>query len=82
MLTEYIQAVMRHATYERFDEDNSIFGSIDAPGFEGVWANEATHEACEAELQSVLEDWILLGVRLHHTLPVIAGISLNAPAVA
>jgi hypothetical protein len=47
-----------------------------------VWANADTLEACRDELQEVLEDWILIGVRLGHTLPVIDGISLNpAPVV-
>ena len=32
---------------------------------------------CENELRSTLEDWILVGLRLGHKLPVIAGIDLN-----
>ena len=32
---------------------------------------------CERELQSVLEDWLLLGLRLGHRLPVIGEIDLN-----
>jgi len=32
---------------------------------------------CERELRSVLEDWILLGLRLGHRLPKLAGIDLN-----
>jgi len=34
------------------------------------------HE-CEDELHSILEDWILLGLKLNHPLPVIVGIDLN-----
>ena len=58
MLTRYIQAAMRQAAYEIL-EDGSFYGSI--PGFPGLWANEATLEACREELQSALEDWILVG---------------------
>jgi hypothetical protein len=47
MLTRYIQAAMRHAQYEMLD-DKTFYGSIS--GFEGVWANEATLEACREEL--------------------------------
>jgi len=47
-----------------------------------VWANEATPEETRRELRSALEDWLQLGLRLHHRLPVIEGIDLNAAAVA
>lgn len=66
MLTRYIQAAMSHAQYEIL-EDKTFYGSI--PGFEGVWANEPSLEACRQELQDALEDWILLGVSLNHELP-------------
>ena len=60
MLTEYIQAAMRRATYEILEDDRTFFGRI--PGFDGVWANEATLEACREELQSALEDWIVFSL--------------------
>jgi hypothetical protein len=45
-----------------------------------VIAFGATLRQCEQELRSTLEDWILLGFHLGHTLPVVAGIDLNKPA--
>jgi hypothetical protein len=49
----------------------------------GVVAFSETLRGCEAELQSVLEDWILLGPKLGHDLPVMEGIDLNRePTVA
>ena len=33
--------------------------------------------ACREELQSVLEGWIILGLRLGHTLPVVDGVDLT-----
>jgi hypothetical protein len=42
-----------------------------------VAAFGATLRECENELRSTLEDWILVGLRLGHKLPVIAGIDLN-----
>jgi hypothetical protein len=77
MLTQYIQSVMNHACYKQYD-DGTIYGSIDSPGFEGVWANEMTREETERELRSVLEDWLLLGLQLRHRLPVVDDIDVNA----
>lgn len=79
MLTKYIQAAMKRTQYEILD-DKSYHGSI--AGFEGVWANEPTLEACRQELQEALEDWILLGVSLNHELPVVDGIELKYSEVA
>ncbi|CAN5642452.1 hypothetical protein BH20VER1_BH20VER1_05450 [soil metagenome] len=74
MLTDYIRVAMRLAHYEVM-ENGRFFATI--PGFRGLWAEEASLEACREELQSTLEDWILLGVRLGHELPVVAGIDIN-----
>lgn len=45
-------------------EDSSFAGTI--PGCVGVLAFAGSPEACEAELRSTLEDWILVGRRLGH----------------
>ena len=75
MLTDYIQAAMRRAKYEILPDDNTYYGEI--PVFQGVWANADTLEACRLHLQEVLEDWIVLGLRLRHTLPIVDDIDLN-----
>jgi predicted RNase H-like HicB family nuclease len=75
MITAYIQAAMRHAHYEILEDNEGFYGEI--LGFQGVWANAATLEACREELQSALEDWIVVGLRLGHTLPVVDGLDLN-----
>jgi predicted RNase H-like HicB family nuclease len=74
MLTEYIQSAMRHAHYE-LTENRRFFGTIS--GCKGLWAEGKTLEECREELQSALEDWLLLGLQLGHSLPVIDGINLN-----
>lgn len=74
MLTNYIQAAMHQATYELI-EDGTFYGRI--PNCQGVWANTETLEACRDELRDVLEGWIILGLRLDHTLPIIDGINLT-----
>lgn len=73
MLTDYIRAAMKHAEYEIL-KDGTFYGTI--PGFEGVFANQANLEECRNELQSVLEDWILLGLQFGDPMPVVDGLTL------
>ncbi|MBI2848921.1 MAG: type II toxin-antitoxin system HicB family antitoxin [Chloroflexi bacterium] len=80
MLTDYIRAAMQRARYEILQDSGAYYGSI--PGFQGVWADAPTLEACREELQEVLEDWILLTLRRAEALPVIDGIDLNVKDVA
>jgi len=79
MIEAYIDAAMERAHYEMFD-DETIYGEI--PVCPGVFANEATLEQCRRVLKEVLEGWILLRLREHLELPVIEGISLEAPQLA
>ena len=65
MLCQYIGAAMRRAQYEILSDDESYYGEI--PGFDGVFANAETLEACREQLEEVLEDWILLGISEHLT---------------
>ena len=74
MLTEYIQGAMRHAHYE-LAEKRRFFGTI--PQCKGLWAEGKSLEECREELQSALEDWLLLGLQMGHSLPVVDGINLN-----
>ncbi|HEY3875848.1 MAG TPA: type II toxin-antitoxin system HicB family antitoxin [Candidatus Kapabacteria bacterium] len=79
MLTEYIEAAMRHAKY-RIYPDSTYYGEI--PECSGVCANERTLEECRRVLQEVLEGWIM--VRLHENLeiPVIEEIDLEVSVIA
>lgn len=74
MLTKYIGAAMRRATYEILP-DGTFYGEI--PDFQGVYANADTLEACREDLQDVLEGWIILGLRLGHEMPIVEGIKLT-----
>ena len=73
-LTAYIEAALELARYDKLD-DGSFAGEI--PRLKGVVAFGKTLRACESELRSTLEDWIWVGLRLGHKLPVIGGIDLN-----
>ena len=74
ILSEYMQQALSLATYDKL-EDGTFAGRI--PPCKGVVAFAATLRECEDELRSTLEDWILVGLKLGHTLPVIAGLDLN-----
>ncbi len=74
ILSEYIEQAMEQAEYDKLEED-SFSGRI--PSCKGVIAFGPTLRSCQDELRSVLEDWILVGLKLSHSLPVIAGIDLN-----
>ena len=79
MLTKYIKAAMNRARYEILP-DGTFYGEI--VGFDGVYANADTLEACRDELEEVLEGWILLRVSLHYPLPAVDGIELSIGEVA
>ena len=76
-LTAYIEAALELARYDKL-EDGTFAGEI--PKLPGVAAFGKTLRACEQELRSTLEDWILVGLRLGHKLPRLAGIDLNPHA--
>ncbi len=80
MLTAYINAAMHKAHYDILEGGEGYIGKI--PGLQGVWANADTLEACREELREVLEEWIILGLKVGHHIPVIDGIELNIEKVA
>ena len=75
MITEYIEAAMAKAKYERIPDERMVFGKIS--GFKGLWASAETKAACELELRERLEEWIVLSLRLNMALPVLGGLTLN-----
>lgn len=74
VLSGYVEQAMARAMYDKL-EDDTFAGHI--PGCEGVVAFGTTLRECEDELRSTLEDWILVGLKLGHPIPVVAGIDLN-----
>jgi predicted RNase H-like HicB family nuclease len=74
MLTEYIEAAMRKATYDKL-EDGTYCGKI--PECPGTIAFGETLYECQIELRSVLEGWLLVKIRHGDHLPVIDGLDLN-----
>lgn len=80
MLTRYIEAAMRYDLCEQLEDDGTWYCEI--PPCPGVWANEDTRDATMVELRGVLEDWIALGLALHHPLPVIDDVTIVVAGVA
>ncbi|MEQ8818895.1 MAG: type II toxin-antitoxin system HicB family antitoxin [Sumerlaeia bacterium] len=74
MITQYLDAAMKSATYEILPDDRSYYGEI--PDFPGVWANASTLEECRAELLEVLEGWLLVRLSRGMAIPEMNGIRL------
>lgn len=79
MLLKYIQAAMHRARYEILPDDGTFYGEI--PGFDGVYANADTLEACREELEEVLEEWILFRISRNLPLPVVDQLELTVKEV-
>ena len=73
-LSAYIETALELARYDKL-ADGSFAGEIRR--LKGVAAFGPSLRECENELRSTLEDWILVGLKLGHKLPVLAGIDLN-----
>ncbi len=73
-LSDYIREAIALSEIEQL-EDGTYVGKI--PNCTGVMAFGDTPSKCQTQLRSTLEDWILVGLKLGHSLPVIAGIDLN-----
>jgi predicted RNase H-like HicB family nuclease len=65
---------MRRAKYKILD-DGSYYGWIEE--LPGVWATASSLEECREELQSVVEDWLFLGLKLGHHIVPLGDIDLN-----
>ncbi|NIM13526.1 MAG: type II toxin-antitoxin system HicB family antitoxin [Candidatus Aminicenantes bacterium] len=74
ILTGYVDQLMSEAVYDKL-EDGSFSGRI--PLCKGVITFGNTLRECEDELRSTLEDWILVGLKMGHHLPVVGEIDLN-----
>jgi predicted RNase H-like HicB family nuclease len=74
ILTDYLEQALAAAVYDKL-EDGTFAGRI--PSCMGVVAFGGTLMECERSLRSTLEDWVFLGLKLGHTLPVLSGIDLN-----
>lgn len=75
MLRDYISAAMHRARYEILPDEGAFYGEI--AGFEGVYADAGTLEACRDELEEVLEEWVFFRISRDLPLPEVDGIELR-----
>ena len=78
VLTDYVKQALAEADFDKL-EDGTFTGQIYS--CKGVVAFGPTLQQCQLELRSILEDWILVGLKLGHALPMIADIDLNQEPV-
>lgn len=75
MFTQYVIEVMAKAKIEKIHGTLPYFVSI--PSFKGVWAQGRTKKEALAELQEVLEEWLLIKVRKQQFVPSVRKYDLN-----
>lgn len=74
ILSDYLEKALALAEYDKL-EDGSFSGRI--PECKGVIAFGTTLRECEIELRSTLEDWVLVGLKLGHDMPLLGNLNLN-----
>lgn len=73
VISGYLDSAMARAHYELIDGGATVYAEI--ASLPGVYATAATVEECRAQLGEVLEEWLLLGLAMHHPIPSVVGIS-------
>jgi predicted RNase H-like HicB family nuclease len=79
MLTDYIEAIMKKAKYEIIKDEEPYYGEI--PSIKGIWATGKTLEECRKNLKEALEDYIIISLEKHLSLPEIDGIRITTTKV-
>ena len=74
ILSDNLERAIAEAEFDKL-EDGTFVGRI--PACKGVIAFGTTLRECADELCSTLEDWLVVGLKLGHPLPVIEGIDLK-----
>ena len=75
----YVECAMSSATFDKLD-DGTFAGRI--PPCQGVLAFGTTLVECQRLLRSTLVDWLLLGLKMGHAMPVLsAGLDLDGGRV-
>ncbi len=77
MIREYIDAALSHARYEMIEDEEPFYGEV--PELQGVWATGKTLEECRANLNEVIDGWILVRLSRGFTIPEIDGKGIRPP---
>jgi predicted RNase H-like HicB family nuclease len=68
VLTDYFDAVLKRAKFKRLADGSFAGRIVECPGL--LVFGDST-DGCRKELRATLEEWVLLGLKLGHPLPVI-----------
>ncbi len=79
MISKYLHEAMRRAKYKIL-EDGTYYGGIEE--LPGIWATANSLEECREELESVVEDWLLLDLKLGQSITPLGDIDLNTQVKA
>ena len=79
MLRDNMRAALHRARYEILPDGGTFYGEI--PGFEGVYSEGATLEACRDELEGVLEEWVFVRISRSLSVPEVEGFDLRVRKV-
>ena len=80
MLTKYIESAMKRASYEIIMDEEPYYGEISI--LKGVWSTGKTLEECKKNLQEALEDYIIISLERHLSLPEVDNISVKSDRVS
>lgn len=73
----WAKAAKQQACIEQLEDSGEFYASV--PGARGAWACGPTPEEAEAELESVLVDWVLLKLEIGaEDIPEMGGVRLTA----
>ena len=78
VLTDYFEAAMKRSRIELLG-DGTFVGRVD--GCLGLLSFAKSEAEALEDLRSTLEEWVLLGLKFRHELPVLDGIDLNGEPV-
>jgi predicted RNase H-like HicB family nuclease len=73
MISQFVEQSLKRAKYKSL-EDGTHYA--DVPRLHGVWAQGKNLEECRQELREVIEEWLLLKIHLHDSVP---GLSFSYP---
>ena len=67
VLTEYMEASMRAATFEPLDAGEGWYGEVSE--LDGLWGSGPTEQACRDDLREALESWLLFRLAARLDIP-------------
>lgn len=74
MIRDYLEAALGRARYSQLDDGSY---AAEVRGLRGIIATGSTLEACRKDLESVVEEWILVRVARGLKIPALGGVKIR-----